>query len=74
MAAYPENPVAKDSMDGSYNDDPGYNYYGGAEGGLYYAQEFRLSKVEPERSCCYPYTHVEVSSGSKCILHSAPYA
>ena len=32
-------------MDGSFNDDLGFNYYGGAEGGLYYAQEFRLSKV-----------------------------
>ena len=32
-------------MDGFLHDDPGYNYHGGAEGGLYYAQEFRVSKV-----------------------------
>ncbi len=72
MAACPENPVAKDStepMDGSYNDDPGYNYYGGAEGGLYYAQEFRLSKVEFKTNYCVSPYDVEVLFGPLCKCH-----
>ena len=41
-------------MDGSFN-DPGFNYYGGAEGGLYYAQEFRLSKVVSPQSFVFSF-------------------